>query len=162
MRSLYKILEGILDANFDYDIPKEVEEIVKLCQPLKFEEDQRYGGKTVYRCKRSCRTEACESLNKIIALTKKLPEVPFRKYLDDSSVTLLGANEEGIILGVPTTDDVMGMHSQNVHRTGRVTYLHLFKDDATGRLGFANEDMEMHWYVLPVESYSIIKAAIFK
>ena len=161
MRSLYKVLEGILDKNFDLDVPEEVTEIVKLFKTIKFKEYQKYSVKTEYKNELNRREHAVKAFDKVFKLIQGLPGVSLKDYINDNNVTLICVVANQIIVGIPASHNLIQIFTQQVEE-GRCVFMHVYDDDFPVNLRHIDLNYDFKWHVLPVESFSMIKAALFK
>lgn len=167
MRTLYTILEGIFDIDNDFNIPDEVEEIVKICEPVKFEKFRNWDGKYGYVCKKT--QKADEMVSKMIKLFENLPTIQFKNHINNKNTALVGYTpldgeyEDYIIIGIPDSDTVLCIETYGGIKSNRNTYINIFKDEsATKQLGLADRNRELKWVQLPIMSVYVIKNALLK
>ena len=162
MRDLKTILEGILDKDFDMDIPKEIEEFVKICNPLKFTVDNEYPDKSVYKCTINGKIAMSNAITKMINLFNDSEQVSLNDYIYDDSVTLVGVvggNARGggnIVVAIPKTSNMVSMYCNKAH-----LFLYDFSNESV-RSVWSFDTRPYKWYKFPIESFSMIRAALMK
>lgn len=174
MRNLYKVLEdhlrsmqeGILDKDFDFDVPKEIEMIVKAFKRLKFQEELMKGVIINYINSPGYEDKAIKVFMRISKLFRKLPAIRFADHINDSSAMLIGVSDTKIVIGVPGTDNAMQLFLRDFvwgdpHKYKNVC-IKVSDNDASGRMMYVNTTAKFNWYTFPAEYYNMIKSAIFK